>query len=230
MIQHQDSLALSGWAQPHDALSVVAKKADHIAYEKALSLQQAMERLASYANIPLAVGWSLGGLILMHAAAKGLIRPKALVILCSPIQFVKNEGFPYGMGAETFALFRENFFTHPEKTARRFHHLIADGDIHYTDIVTTLENGTRVEYEPWKRWLDILGAQRHDTLPLERLPRTLLIYGEADRIVSSAQGEYLYQRMPRSELHIIKGCAHAPHLHDAEHIREKIRHFIGREP
>ena len=218
-------LALSGWAQPYDALKYLIPQAVHLPYEEAASLPEAIARLRPYAHVPLAIGWSLGGLILMQASAQGVIAPKALVILCSPLQFVADPSFPHGMGPETFALFRGNFLAHPEKTARRFHHLIAEGDDHYVHVIEKLRSDPPVVYDPWQQWLDILGASRHEGLPLAGLPPTLLIYGEKDRIVASAQGEYLHKRIGNSELHVLKGCAHAPHLHDAGKLLGLIQAF-----
>jgi pimeloyl-[acyl-carrier protein] methyl ester esterase len=217
------SLTLSGWAQPHDALRFLAPDAHHFPYDHADSIEEVLEGLRVHAHARLAIGWSLGGVLLMQAAARGVIQPDLLVILASPVQFVADANFPHGMGQETFRLFQENFHANPQKTARRFNHLIADGDAQYHQVVHALHTQPDVDYALWGKWLDALKHQRHNALPLHHLPRTLFIYGERDGIVSAAHGQYFHERIPHSQLILLPDCAHAPHLHSSEIIRELIQ-------
>jgi pimeloyl-[acyl-carrier protein] methyl ester esterase len=217
------SLTLSGWAQPHDALRAIAPDAHHFTYAPFFTIEEVMDGLRPHAQTQIAIGWSLGGVLLMHAAAHGFIQPEMLVILSSPAQFVADATFPHGMGQETFQLFQENFHTNPQKTARRFNHLIADGDAEYHQVVSALNAQPDADYTPWAKWLDVLKHLRHDALPLHRLPRTLLIYGAQDSIVAAAQGQYLHEKIPRSQLILLPNCAHAPHLHDAARVQELIK-------
>jgi pimeloyl-ACP methyl ester carboxylesterase len=218
-------LALSGWAQPYDALAHLMPEAHHLPYAAYGSWETLVTALTPHADTPLAVGWSLGGALLMRAAALGVIRPKKLVLLAAPVQFVADDTFPHGMGRETFTLFRHNFLENPHKTARRFAHLIADGDTHYEAVVHHLQQHSKVDYTPWGQWLDGLGAQRHDQFTLHNLPPTLLIYGEKDGIVSHKQGEYLHGILPHSRLMLLPECAHAPHVHDLEKVRHAIKEW-----
>ena len=73
----------------------------------------------------------------------------------------------------------------------------------------------------------MLGTQHHSDIAYETLPRTLLIYGEKDHIVSPLQGKHLHQHIQGSQLQIWDGCAHAPHLHDAPKLRAMIEAFAG---
>lgn len=216
------TLALSGWAQPHDALHSLLPEAYHLPYAVHDTWEKMASAFAPYADTPLAVGWSLGGALLMQAAALRVIRPKKLVLLAAPVQFVADAAFPHGMGRETFSLFRHNFRENPHKTARRFAHLIADGDAHYATITHTLQQHSAVDDALWEQWLDKLATLRHDQFPLHSLPPTLLIYGERDKIVSPAQGEHLHHTLPHTRLMLLPHSAHAPHLHDMEGVRHAI--------
>jgi pimeloyl-[acyl-carrier protein] methyl ester esterase len=226
-MQVVNALTLSGWSQPHDALHNLAQSAVHVDYHAAKSRDDALRLLAPYANVPLVIGWSLGGVLLMHACALGIIRPHRLVLLSSPLQFVADVTFPYGMGQETFALFQENFRTNPKKSARNFTHLIADGDTHYQRITAELTRAATVDYDAWIPWLNMLETMRHDDIALHQLPPTLLIYGEQDKIVSLAQGHLLHERIPSSTLLTLPQCAHAPHLHDAHLVQSMISQHTG---
>lgn len=222
-------LCLSGWAQPADALQRLAPYGYHIAYGDAPDMETVFARLSPYRDVPLAIGWSLGGWLLMQAASAGIIRPQRLVLLASPAQFVACEQFPHGMGAETFSLFQQNYLAQPERTARRFAYLIAHGD-KYQQAVTHLLQQQQPESQPhhhWQPWLAHLAGTRHDRLSLNNLPETLLIYGEADRIVAPQQGAYLQEHLPASQLLRLPECGHAPHLHNAPRTREIIHEATG---
>ncbi len=219
-------LTLSGWAQPHDALNVLLPDADHLEYG-ALSSDETLQHIKHH-NPSVAVGWSLGGSLLLMAKAHGLINPDWLVILGSPLQFVADETFPLGMGQQTFAQFYENMSSDPQRTSLKFNHLIAYGDKHQERIVEQLNaQQHKPDWDDWVPWLDVLAQQHHSTMPLSGLGNLLLIYGEEDVIVSHEQGKLLSKHAPRAKLEILPDCAHAPHLHDAQAVRELIAHHTG---
>jgi pimeloyl-[acyl-carrier protein] methyl ester esterase len=196
-------------------------------YSTAPTFDAALHLLRPYATTPLLIGWSLGGVLLMHACALGIVMPRWLILLSSPLQFVADAAFPHGMGQETFALFQENFRTNPKKSARHFTHLIADGDAHYQRVTEGLTRAATVDYDMWIPWLNVLETMRHDDIAFQHLPPTLLIYGEDDRIVSPIQGHLLHERLPSSTLLTLPKCAHAPHLHNAALVQSVIVEQTG---
>ncbi len=222
------TLTLSGWVQPFEALTPLMHDAQAIDYEDAEHPEAVIEQLASHADLPLAIGWSLGGWLLMLAAARGIIRPHLLVVLAAPVQFVACDAFPHGMAPPLFDQFNTNVRTQPERAARRFAHLIAHGDRHYDRIVPSLEHTPMIASLGWQRWLTHLEAQRHTDIDYRALPPTLFIYGEEDRIVSPQQGRYLHAQTLQSHLAIWPECAHAPHLHDASKLRTLIMEHYAR--
>lgn len=219
-------LTLSGWAQPHDALKRLVPDADHLDYG-ALSPDDALKHIKDY-HPSMAVGWSLGGSLLLMAKAHGLINPDWLVVLGAPLQFVADEQFPIGMGQQTFAQFYENMSRDPERASLKFNHLIAYGDTHEKRIVHELESQDyHADWGEWLPWLDVLAQQHHSTLPLSGLGNILIIHGKEDIIVSHEQSILLSKHAPRGRLELLSDCAHAPHLHDAGYVRSLISQHTG---
>lgn len=218
------TLTLAGWTQRHDALAPIAPGALHLEYYPSRSLEEVFALLKPYAkDIRYAIGWSLGGWLLMRAIMEGIIRPEHLVLIAPPLQFVSSPDFPYGMDTTTYELFYDNYRRDPERTAARFAHLIAKGDSHHKRIITELNLPAHtVDMEVWHPWLDILAEQQHNHLEFVDFPPTLLIHGEHDTIVPVAQGKELALRIPEAELHILPDASHAPHLHDAALLRRLI--------
>ncbi len=217
-------LCLSGWAQPHDALKLIAPEdAWHLPYT-----HHTRETLFNaLANIQPrhVIGWSLGGLLLMHAIHHQIIAPQTLTLLSSPVQFVKDADFPHGMAPDTFALFSDNFTQNPHKTAKRFAHLIAKGDTYHDAIIRQLHSLDT--YSPWSYWLNQLGMYHRDMIDLSDFPPTLLIYGEADQIVLHEQGSWLAEALPQAQRHCLPECAHAPHLHNPSTVKQLIANHIS---
>lgn len=221
-----DTLALAGWTQRHDALKGIAPDALHLDYYPSRSQEEVFARIAPHAkDIRYAIGWSLGGWLLMRAIMEGVIAPEHLTLIAPPLQFVTTEDFPHGMDPATFALFYTNYRDQPERTAARFAQLIAKGDTEHKRVVDALDLPPHTtDAATWHPWLDTLSAQRHGHLAFDGFPPTLLIHGAHDTIVPVAQGRELAQRIPGAQLHIFEDAAHAPHLHDAPRLARLIDH------
>ncbi len=213
---HPHTIALAGWTQRHDALSTIAPDALHLDYYPSRSLEDVFALLKPHApHIRYAIGWSLGGWLLMRAIAEGIIAPEHLVLIAPPMQFVSSDDFPHGMDPTTFELFYSNYRDQPQRTAARFAHLIAKGDLHHKRVVEALRlPAHNVDAEVWHPWLDALADQRHHQLAFDAFPPTLLIHGQHDTIVPLQQGKELARRIPQAELHILPDASHAPHFHD----------------
>jgi pimeloyl-ACP methyl ester carboxylesterase len=219
-------LTLSGWAQPYDSLDSLVQDAHHLDYG-GLSPEATLQEIKAY-NPDVAIGWSLGGSLLLMAKAHGLINPDWLVLLAAPLQFVADDSFPMGMGQQTFAQFYENMSRDPDRSSLKFNHLIAHGDVHHERIVAHLHaQQHKPDWSEWLPWLDVLAEQHHSTMPFSRLGNMLLIYGEEDVIVSHEQGKLLSKHAPRARFELLPYCAHAPHLHDISAVRRLIEHYTG---
>lgn len=217
-------LCISGWAQPADALSVLHSDAHFFDYQDCRVPHCPLEKLAAQTPvIGTAIGWSLGGWLLMRAIEQKKIAVRQLVLIAAPLQFVSTPDFPYGMDPLTFDLFVQSYRADPVRTSKRFSALTAKGDAHFSDILGKLGYWEpSAEKEKWDFWLDALGHGRQEDFSFADFPPTLVIQGIEDAVVPHAQGNALANKIPGTTLLMIEGCGHAPHLHDTDQVREAI--------
>lgn len=217
---------LSGWGQPHDALEAVVPGATHIDYARHDSASAALLNIGAQAREhDVVIGWSLGGQLAVRAIAAGLLRPRALVLIATPFQFVKNAQTPIGMPAGTFATFRANYERKPLATLAKAWELIAMDDDNGESIREKLarQDKESVLRGHWLPWLDILAQYSCEGLYLENAPPTLIIHGDKDLVVYPEQAGNFLLMLPSAQLQMLPGCGHAPHWHDTE----KLRALIG---
>lgn len=209
-------VCLTGWQQRVDALREIAPDALHVDYRACASVE------AAFALLPpaprLAIGWSLGGQMLLRAVAAGRMRPQRLILLATPVQFVADEVLPEAMDPGVFATFSTRYDATPERMMKAFQSLMIKGDD---------AGGKRMEQDPplWPHgrfWLDELGRFSGLGLRMDGFPPTLIVHGKADGIVPFAQSERLALMLPGARLELWEGCAHAPHWHDAVALRQKV--------
>lgn len=220
------TLCVNGWAQPPDGLKIIAPDALHLDYRACRDFACTTGLVATVApEVKRAIGWSLGGTLLMEAIARGGLCAKQLVLIAPPLQFVADARFTHGMDPLTFRLFHENYRTQPERTASRFTGLIAKGDTHARRIMGDLGQweGSR-DTAIWHSWLDTLNDHSFIHSNYSSFPPTLVLHGKNDSIVSIRQSEMLAAQWPQVTLRIWEGSGHAPHLHDTEGVRAAMEH------
>jgi len=212
------TLLLSGWTQPADALGHLVEDAVLFDYSEYASPEAAIEALQKI-KPRHAVGWSMGGQLLLRAMAAGAIAPEHVTLIGAPVKFVGADG----MGLETFRLFRESYAADPERTMTRFHGLIAKGDARMREVMLMLGHHPKVEdVARWLPWLDDLGSYEFSQTTLASVPPILIIHGMNDHIVPHAQGEHLSRIFPNAQLNNWVGVGHAPHAHDGTRLRAEI--------
>ena len=196
-----NNVTLSGWAQPYDALQAVAPDAMAIDYAAHADSDYPDTYLKdALKDAQVAIGWSLGGALLMRGLSRGGITLQKLVLLAPPAQFVRDDDFLHGMDSTTFDLFYDNYATDPTRTAKRFAGLIAKGDSAERDVISQL--GGSDDAVLWHPWLDMLDEQKA-YYNFENFPETLIIHGKQDAIVSHKQAEWLNAHIPNATLYTI---------------------------
>ncbi len=217
-------LAVSGWAQPPDALRPLAPDAAFLDYRTCRAPQCPVQLLARHhPHITTAIGWSLGGWLLMRAIEQKKITVQQLVLIASPLQYVSTPEFTHGMDPVTFDLFVKSYASDPVRTSKRFSALIAKGDTKFSEVLEQLEYWEEsAEKDTWAFWLDVLGAQQATDFTFDGFPPTLIVQGGQDKVIARAQGEALAECIPGATLQLLEESGHAPHLHDAMIIRDAI--------
>ena len=213
------TLALSGWTQPADALAdALEGKVVLFDYSDYASPGASFAGLEPFADAESVIGWSMGGQLAVRAIEAGVLRPRHLTLIATPWQFVA----PFGMGRQTFELFRETYRKDAARLKERFAGLIAKGDLHARRIIENMRHHPHVEDTArWLPWLDDLGRHSFDSAGLTRLPPTLVIHGEKDAITPYAQA-LRFADLPQVTLSGWKDAGHAPHLHDPARLWREI--------
>ncbi len=216
-------LCLTGWQQPPDALAELAPNAvhfDYSAYSNADAMFAALPRTAD-----LAIGWSLGGQLLVRAVAGGYLKPKALLLLGAPFQWVAGEGIAKGIPVEAVAEVRDNYQRDPKAMLKNLNALIALGDRDEKSIVRTL-NAVLSVWDNGLYWLDELTKTSCSALNFSAFPPTVIVHGDKDKVIHPVNADAYMAALPKAELMKWPDCAHAPHLHDMHALQTLVSKYV----
>ncbi len=221
------TLAISGWGQPHDALSAVLPDAVHAGYAGQKSVAAALAVIAG--DHDHIVGWSLGGQLAVRAIAAGLARPRRLTLIATPFQFVESPEIKLGMKRDAFEKFRDNYAANPRRTLDKAWELVVKGDGHADTVRGYLapEKKERTLAADWLQWLHLLDGYTCDGLDFSNFPPTLLIHGKSDVVVAPEQSARFARAIPGATHIEWDACGHAPHWHNAAELKRLIgRHHV----
>lgn len=239
-------LWLSGWSMPDsvfDRLRVLLPDFHHTsvdysdadspekillltetAAKKFLSLDATTCNATSYNGPLLIAGWSLGGLLALRLAVKGLV--DGLVLFSATAQFTRSK-------AETDRGWADVY------VRQMITGLVKDRKVVETNFRQLLfteqewESGLGESLPPIGSWttpalitgLEILRSEEClSQLPEIRCP-VLLIHGIEDKICPYSAALEMIDQMPQAELLTIPGCGHAPFLGREALITEKLRRW-----
>ena len=189
-----------------------------------------------FASLPAApwLGWSLGGLLAMHAAARRPDRVTHLIALCASPRFVRAADWPHAVDAEIFRSFGRDLGRDYRGTIDRFLALEAHGSDHMRDELRALRAHVFERGEPAAHvlcdgleLLDTLDARA--LLPSLRVP-SLWIAGRRDRLVPWLSMQAAAASCPDSRFLRIEGGGHAPFLSHAGDVAAAIRAVLLPEP
>ena len=188
------------------------------------------------ARVPVApwCGWSLGGLLSLHAAASRPARVPALAMLCANARFVRGPDWRYGVSAEIFRDFAAGLRADYRGTLDRFIALEAFGSDHAREEIRTLRDGLFARGEPaWSVLADGLGlleeADLRGVLPGLPVP-SLWLAGRRDRLVDPRAVREACALAPRGRLHVVEHAGHAPFLTHADEVAARLQAFAGDDP
>jgi pimeloyl-[acyl-carrier protein] methyl ester esterase len=212
-----------------------------------LTLDACVDAIA--ADTPSApwLGWSLGGLLALHAAARIPAQATALVMLCALPCFVRSPDWPYAVDADVFQQFASNLAHDHRATLERFLALETLGSEHAAVELRLLRSQVFVHGEPLPQALvDGLRllecSDLRATLPQLRVS-SLWIAGRRDRLsdwramqaaaalaphrdVQVSRAHDAQERPPQAHYLRIEGAAHAPFLTHADEVAAAILDFL----
>ncbi|MCD9028759.1 pimeloyl-ACP methyl ester esterase BioH [Luteimonas sp. BDR2-5] len=172
------------------------------------------------------LGWSLGGLFALQAAASRPDAVAGLVMLCASPRFVKGADWAFGMSPEIFRDFAVGLRSDYRGTLDRFIALEAFGSDDARGELRTLRHDVFARGEPAARVLaDGLGlletSDLRADLPALRVP-SLWLSGRRDRLVDPRAMRAAAALAPRAEAYTIEHAGHAPFLTHADVVAERL--------
>jgi pimeloyl-[acyl-carrier protein] methyl ester esterase len=170
------------------------------------------------------IGWSLGGMVAQRAAMLSPERVQGLVAVCSSPCFSQRDDWPQAMDPHTLKTFAQTLVKNPRQTLERFLSLQVRGDDQARAVLRVLRQDIASRPEPnhvaLEHGLGILDAV--DLRPdLGKISCPILwLLGERDTFVPVDAGEQLETLLPKADVLILQGSAHAPFL---SHTRQSLR-------
>ncbi|MFT3897438.1 MAG: pimeloyl-ACP methyl ester esterase BioH [Thermomonas sp.] len=176
-------------------------------------------------------GWSLGGLVALHAAATRPDAVPALAMLCASPCFVKGEGWKFGVSADIFRSFADGLRNDYRGTLELFVALEAFGSDHAKDEIRVLRNGLFARGEPAGHaladGLELLEtSDLRAALPALSIP-SLWIAGHRDRLVDPRAMREAAALAPDASVHVIEHAGHAPFLTHADEVANLLAEFAA---
>ena len=216
----------------HRTLHVVDLPGHGLSRDCAVPLQLDACTRAILEAVPVApwCGWSLGGLLALHAA---IIQPEhvpALAMLCATPKFVRSDDWPHGMPVEVFRSFADGLRGDWRGTLERFIALEAFGSDHAREELRTLQQALFARGEPATRVLAdglalLEDSDLRDVLPTLAVP-SLWIAGRRDRLVTPQAMRTASTIAPAARCVRIEHAGHAPFLTHADAVADALLPFL----
>ena len=174
----------------------------------------------------VAVGWSLGGMLLLEALAMGNLTPAKVVLAATPACFCAGEDHPVGQPRAAVRALRRTVRQDPRRGLADFAgRCLAPGEADFREEI--LEN-----FQYQETGADLASGLDYllntDLRPqLAGIPPgTLIIQGDADAIVPLEQAEILSQYLKDAQMVRLPGAGHAPFVTQAEAFNEIVAEFL----
>lgn len=184
------------------------------------------------AQVPVApwCGWSLGGLIALHAAATRPAAVPGVAMLCASPRFVRGDGWRHGMSAEIFRDFAVGLRTDYRGTLDRFIALEAFGSDDARGELRALRAALFARGEPAAHaladGLELLESVDLRAALADLAVPSLWIAGRRDRLVDARAVRASAARAPRAEFAMIEHGGHAPFLTHADEVAGHLAAFL----
>ena len=176
-------------------------------------------------------GWSLGGLIALHAASKYPQRIPALALICATPKFVVSEDWPQGMPQQVFEGFANGLRDDWRGTIDRFIALEAFGSDHMREELRMLRDAVLARGEPATHVLAeglqaLEQSDLRDVLPVLSMP-SLWIAGRRDRLVNPVAMRASAEIAPDARFVQVEHAGHAPFLTHADEVAAALLAFLA---
>jgi pimeloyl-[acyl-carrier protein] methyl ester esterase len=176
------------------------------------------------------IGWSLGGMIALHAAARAPEQVPALGMLCASPRFVRGSDWKHGVSGEILHDFATGLRDDYRGTLDRFVALEAFGSEHAKAEIRALHGGLFERGEPSPDVLAdglalLQSADLRATLPGLSVP-SLWLAGRRDRLVDPRAMQAAAALAPCARFSVVEHAGHAPFLTHAGEVAATLGRFL----
>jgi pimeloyl-[acyl-carrier protein] methyl ester esterase len=202
----------------------------------AMTLSACAEAVAAQVPIAPWCGWSLGGLIALHAAAT-TSRVTRLAMLCASPRFVRSDDvddpWPYAVSAQVFTDFADGLRSDYRGTLERFAALEAFGSDHAKEEMRALRDNLLARGQPAPSVLadGLTLLQTSDLraqVPALVVP-SLWLAGRRDRLVDPRAMRAAAAMTPAARFHVVEHAGHAPFLTHADDVAVQLLGFLQQD-
>jgi pimeloyl-[acyl-carrier protein] methyl ester esterase len=176
------------------------------------------------------MGWSMGGMIALEAAATYPEQVRALVLVASSPRFVKEAAWPHGVDAEVLDQFATQLESDHRATLLRFLVLQAGRQEGARQVIKQLKTLLASQPEPdpaaLRGGLHLLRDSDLRSRGEDIRCPTLAILGERDTLVPASLGAQLARLQPAWRIARIPRASHAPFLSHARQFTELLEAFV----
>lgn len=201
--------------------------------ETGFDVADCAQRIAAATPRAAWVGWSLGGLVALHAALEIAPAVRGLALIASSPRFVAAPDWPHGVPMEVFTAFGADLETRYRDAIERFLALETLGSPNAQAELRELKQQVFERGEPSIAALqDGLRALETEDLraDLARLDvPSLWIAGRRDRLVSPDAMQAAAQRAPDAR-YLELNSGHAPFIGGAQAVADAIARFVAELP
>jgi len=199
--------------------------------QEVTTLDSIVDELSSSFAEPLTVcGWSLGGQVAIHWAAREPDKVQRLILVTSTPCFAERPDWACGMAGDVLEKFAAELEQNHAATLRRFLALQLRGSENERELLVMMRERLFSRGQPDMETLhgglgilrdaDLRGELQHIRQP------TLAIAGERDKLTLPQASHYLAQTMPAARVVEIAGSAHAPFLSHPDLFVDQIKKFL----
>ncbi len=219
MNNKHNTLTCSGWGMMPSSLDALVTSSNNINSMAHRSYNALLNSLPENTHYDTAIGWSLGGQILLRLISDHKITCNTLILFATPYQYVANDNFKHATAIDDFSHFAKQLSANPQKLLHRFSMLVAKGHHNAKDIIKQLKPAHQQLYPHLEYWLKQLGCFSCDQLTSfsnENITTVHIIHGTNDIVVPFEQATSLASLFDTATIHSIESCGHAPHLVSSE--------------